>query len=363
MQDQDLLEAKSQTELFEKLARHRCESPFQIRVVVAGSRESLAELAPKESPFPLRVREVGDFSIGQFNYGSGDLRLQGTLFFCPSPHQHISYLISVCSGVVWHRSFLRLVTALYPKLVPVFFSQQELFNLLKQTKSIFPQSELRITGHSRKKRLTVGRRKYESSRTRTEKPLEAVFAEADEQNYWFSSVGFEICRAADDGRQLRHLFTSATLSKYGNVFCTSEFDRFFYGTVSKMGEIAEQKMQFFSNRSRRLTRAFEPRPISITYESPEFTSQAATNSFVGVMRKMSGASCSVLHANPYVHLSVVDTNDGSAADLWVLQDNEILLVPQLRASEAALKRFVNYIFEEWREGSVTSSTSSDGIRP
>jgi hypothetical protein len=361
---QDLLESKSQTELFDKLGRYKCQPPLQIRVAVVGSQENLPALAEKQSPFPLRVREIGDLNIGQFNYESGDIRLHGSMFFCSSPHKSISYLISVCSAIVWHRSILRFVNSLYSKLVPVFFSQHELFGLLKATRGIFPHSELTIIGHSRKQRLRIGsRRKYESSRTRTEKPLEGVFAEADEQNYWFSSVSVEITRAANDDKRLPHLFTSATLSKYGNFFCTSQFDRFLDGTIDKMGGIAEQKMKFFSNRSRRSTRAFEPRPISITYPSPEFMSQTDTNNFVSIMRKMSGASCSVLHDNPYIHLSVVDTNDGSAADLWVLKNDEILLVPQLRASEAALKRFVNYIFEEWREGSVTSPTSSDGIQP
>jgi hypothetical protein len=45
----------------------------------------------------------------------------------------------------------------------------------------------------------------------------------------------------------------------------------------------------------------------------------------------------------------------------VLKNDEILLVPQIKASEAALKKVVNYIFEEWREGSVSSPTSDDGI--
>jgi hypothetical protein len=131
-----------------------------------------------------------------------------------------------------------------------------------------------------------------------------------------------------------------------------------------MAEKAEQKMKFFSNRSRRLTRAFAPKPISITFETPEFVSQADTNNFVAIMRKMAGVSCSVHHDNPYVHLSVVDATDGSAADLWVLKNDEVLLVPQLQASEAALKKVVNYIFEEWREGAVSSPTSvHDGIQP
>jgi hypothetical protein len=364
----ELLESKSQKELLERLGRYVCQAPLQIRVVVAGSLEPVAQIAEKNAPFPLRIQRINDFSVGQFNYGAGELRLHGTVFFCTSPHRHISYLISVCSGKVWHRSIVRLVHSLYPKLVPVFLSQQELLSLLRDARSIFPDSEFRVVGHTKKQPLKMGsRRKYESSRTRTEKPLEAVFTEAAEQNYWFSSLSFESRHVTDHGRQVLGLATSATISKYGHFFCTSQFERFLYGTLNRMADLAEQKMKFFSSRSRQPTQLSEqfsePKPISITYDSPDFISQADTNNFVAIMRKMAGASCSVIHNNPYVHLSLVDSTDGSAAELWVLRNDEILLVPQLKSSEAALKKVVNYIFEEWREGSLSSSTFANELRP
>jgi len=360
----DLLHCKTQAELFDKLAHLRCQPPLSIRVFVGGSKEPVQELARRCSPFPLRIRDMNDFSVGEFSYSAGELRLNGAVFFCPTPRTAITYLISVCSGIVWQRSVLRLAHSLYPKLVPVFFSQRELLNLLKQAKRILPDSELRIIGHTRKKRLKAGsRRKYESSRTRTEKPLEVVFTETEEQSYWFNSVSFEYLRSVQGIPQDDATLASATLSKYGTFFCTSHFDRFLHGTLNDMAAIAEEKMKFFSNRSRRLTPRFEPHPISITYDSPEFVSLTDSKNFVSIMRRMPRISCSVLHDNPYVHLSVVDSTDGSAADVWVLKNDEILLVPQLKASEAALKRFVNYIFEEWREGSVASPTPADAIQP
>jgi hypothetical protein len=359
---QNLLESKSQRELFDTLARYECDSSTQIRVVVAGSVEPLADVAEKRSPFPLRIRQIGDFAVGQFNYVSGDLRLAGTVFFCSTAHKTINYIITVCSGAVWHRSVLRLVKALYPKLVPVFLTQGELFGLLNETKASMPDADFRIIGHSRRQSLRIGRRrKYESSRTRTDKTLEAVFSESEEQNYWFSSVSFEFEKTKGENRSTVVPLVSATLSKYGYFFCSSHFDHFLYVTLTKLADIAERKMKFFSNRSRRDIHAFKTRPISITFESPQFGSQKESNSFVEVMQRMTGTSCSVLHNNPYVHLSVVDSADGSAADVWVLKNDEILLVPQIKATAAALKRVVNYIFEEWREGSVSSSTSDDGI--
>jgi hypothetical protein len=357
-----LLRSNSQAQLFERLAQLRCEPPLQIRVLVVGSEESVHRLVREESPFPIRMREMNGFSAGEFAYNAGDVRLQGAVFICASRCQRVSYLISVCSSTVWQRSILRLAHSLYPKLISVFFSQAELLTLLKEAKKLLPDATVSIVGHSRRQRLkSRGRRKYESSRTFTEKSLEAVFAEAEEQNYWFRSVSFEYQRN-EGSVQAEEVLASATLSKYGALFCTSHFESFLYGSLNSMAHIAERKMEFFSNRSRRSSPSFEPKPISINYETAEFNSLTDTKNFVGILRHMPGVSCSVLHDNPYVHLSLVDSSDGSGAELWVFKNDEIVLVPQLKASEASLKKFVNYIFEEWREGSVTSPTSAHALQ-
>ena len=357
-----LSQSSSQEQLLERLSQLRLEPPLQIRVLVVGSQESVYRLVRDESPFPIRIHEAHGFAVGEFGYNAGDVRLQGTIFICGSSFHRVSYIITICSSTVWQRSILRLAHSLYPKLISVFFSQEELLTLLKQAKKLLPDAEIRIIGHSRRKRLRSGsHRKYESSRTFTEKPLEAVFTEADEQNYWFRSVSFEY-RKKVNNVVTDEILAAATLSKYGALFCTSHFESFQYGTLNEMAQIAERKMEFFSNRSRRSSPRFEAKPISISYETAEFKSLTDTKNFVGIMRRMPGVSCSVLHANPYVHISLVDSTDGSGAELWVFKNDEIVLVPQLKASEASLKKFVNYIFEEWREGSVASPASAHALQ-
>lgn len=354
----ELLLAKTQSELYDKLARLEGEPQLQIRTLVVGSREPVHSLASRHSPFPLRLQEKRDFQVGSFNYQAGELRLKGDVFFCSTGFAPISYLIFIGSKTAWDRSVMRLARSLYPALVPIFFSQEEILGLLRRAASIFPGERLRVIGHTRRKRLKTGtRRKYESSRTRTEKSLELVFKEAEEQNFWFQSINFSYVREKEgepvvdpDGAM-----PSASLSKYGTLFCTSHFDRFLYGMLHEMAHIADGKMTFFSNRSRRTVEKFEARPISITFGLPMFKSAADNKNFTNIIRKMPRISYSVLHSNPYVHLSVIDNTDGSGTDLWVLKEDEVLLIPQLKASEAALKRLVNYIFEEWREGQVTSA--------
>jgi hypothetical protein len=360
----ELLASQNQNELYEKLAALGCEKPLQIRVLVAGSHEPIAELISGRLPFPLAVQRKADFFQASFDYEAGQLRLNGDIFFCRARFEHISYAISVCSRTVWERSIMRLARVLYPALIPVYFSQGEMLDLLERAKTLFPNARLRISGHTRKKRLKSGtRRKYESSSTKTERPLEVVFKEAQEQNFWFQSVNFDYLGESREVEEHNNSLPSATISKYGAFFCTSDFDRFRYSILQEMAQIGERKVDFFSNRSRRFVERYQARPISITFEGPVFSSGEDNKHFIGLLRKMPGASCSVLHGNPYVHLFVKDRLDDSGAELWVLKEDEVLLIPQLKASEAALKRMVNYIFEEWREGRIDNlAQNDDGLR-
>jgi len=70
------------------------------------------------------------------------------------------------------------------------------------------------------------------------------------------------------------------------------------------------------------------------------------------MRKLPSSSVSILHGNPYVHLSILDYKDGSVFDIWVLSPDVITIVPQMKGTVAAIKRVINYIFDSYAEGQI-----------
>ncbi len=106
------------------------------------------------------------------------------------------------------------------------------------------------------------------------------------------------------------------------------------------------------NRSRRDLPNYEVRPIAIDYEFEVFREKIQGQKFISVVRKLSNASCSVIHSNPFIHLAVVDYLDDSSYEIWVLSARRIIIVPQVKTSEAALRRLCGYIFEEFGEGEI-----------
>ena len=76
------------------------------------------------------------------------------------------------------------------------------------------------------------------------------------------------------------------------------------------------------------------------------------------MAVMKKTSLSVIHANPYIHLSVFDYYDGSSFNIWVLSTDRIIIVPQLKASFQSVKRLVNHIFDCYCEGDIEDYEAS-----
>ena len=44
--------------------------------------------------------------------------------------------------------------------------------------------------------------------------------------------------------------------------------------------------------------------------------------------------------------------DGSSYDLWAVTSDRLVIIPQIRASGASMRRLVNHVFEGMGEGSV-----------
>jgi hypothetical protein len=90
----------------------------------------------------------------------------------------------------------------------------------------------------------------------------------------------------------------------------------------------------------------------IDFKADQLGEQEEIRHFVQSMRKLPSASFSVLHGNPYVHLSVLDYKDGSAFDVGVLSPDAITIVPQMEGTVAAIKRIMNHIFNSYAEGQI-----------
>lgn len=334
----------------------RLEKNELIQAVAVGSHENLRQLLSEHADSGLRrLAENGDLSLFEYQRRFGrDNQHKVVVRFAvtkPSP-EPISLFLFVAHTRQWRHGILPLIESLYPRAARPFLTQQELHTLLRNLqRSISPQG-LRVLEFSSKKRLAaLARKRFQSVREWTDADLDSVFKDARERNVWFRSVSFDV--VAEKNGQLNSTGVHGQLSKYGYFSCSGGFEIFEKTVIRQLLQIGAERLKFFSDRGRSSTPYHSPRPLQIQYETDIFRSADQPKRLVEAMRRIKHGTCTVLHANPYIHLSVVDNVDYSSADLWVLSQNQILIVPQLKASEAALKRIVNHVFEHFSEGSIS----------
>lgn len=334
----------------------RLEKNEVIQVAAVGSNESLPDLLFSNLA-PSGLRHLGtsgslDFFEYQRRFDRDSQKKITAQFVVTRPMPEPIYiLLLVAQPQFWRNGVLPLIGTLYPRAACPFLTQGELHSLLKDLQRAIQPQGLRVLEFSSKKRLAAtARKRFQSVREWTDADLDSVFRDARERNVWFRSVSFDIVSSRDNG--VVSSGVQARLSKYGYFSCTGRFGLFERTMIRRLIQIGAERLKFFSNRDRIRTPEHALRPLQINYEMDVFKSADEVKRLVDAMHRLKHGTCTILHANPYVHLSIVDNVDFSSADFWILSQNQILLVPQLRASEASLKRIVNHVFEHFREGAV-----------
>jgi hypothetical protein len=356
-----LRDVKTWDVLVDRLQNTRLRDREMIQVVVLGSnRDMPLYFQSKNAPSGMRHIESSE-SISHFQYqrkfGRDSRRsVSGEFLLIRTASTTMYLLVCVSTPSFWRNGILPLTESLYPKASCPFLTQGELHSLLKDVQNEISPERIRILEFSSKKRLGgTSRKRFQSVREWTDMELEAAFGEARERNDWFRSVFFDII-AEKDGRLLS-TGVQGKLSKYSYFACNARFELFERILLRKMVQLGAERLKFFSNRDRQNTKAHVANPLQIAYSQDIFKSKDQTKRLIAAMQKFRYGTCTILHANPYVHLTMVDNKDFSSADLWVLSQDEILLVPQIRSSAVALKRIVNHIFENFREGKISEYKS------
>ena len=343
--------------LVESLGDLRLENDELIQLVAIGSKQSIPELLQSQNA-PKGLKLIGSAKgLSHFEYHrrfgrESQHRVSGQFVVAHPTSDPIYILLFVAEPRFWRQGIQPLTESLYPKAARPFLTQGEIHHLLRNVQRAVQPRRLRVLEFSSKKRLAAAARKrFQSVREWTDMEFAAVFREAEERNVWFRSVSFDI--VAEREGHLVSAGIHGKLSKYGYFSCDSNFPLFEKTIIRELIQIATERLKFFSNRDRLSTPNHVPVPLQIEYEFDIFKTSEQAKRLVEAMQRFKHGTCTVLHANPYVHLSLVDNIDFSSADLWVLSQNQILLVPQIRASEVALKRIVGHIFENFREGKIS----------
>jgi len=242
-----------------------------------------------------------------------------------------------------------LVSRAFPKAITTFITHRTLRRLLEEFSAQHELSRLIIRRASFRIRFQEGdhdqRPRIWSGVGWPDMELREAFDWVYQQNGWFQSLQFDACRD-------HQVLAKIGFTRQGATRTSRLFAQVFAGFVEPVCKTIDENVRFFGQRSRRAREDLSVRPLVIQLEPEQIAESEERRRFIEAMRRFRSASVSVLHGNPYVHLSVLDYYDGSAFDVWVLSGNEITIVPQMKGSVPAIKRLIHHVFDSYAEGRI-----------
>jgi hypothetical protein len=281
--------------------------------------------------------------------GSEPPVIEGKFFVYDVPDLANTYLIMTIEPQDFiRRALLPFVERSHPRIFLTIVNHQYMKLLLYKFKDNCDFSDLRVV-------RAVVRSRFAGQKTRMEAVIPSVswpylglagaFEFAQEQNSWFESLTFEALRDSI-------VHAEITVARDGMVKTDGQLLKVFDNLVSAICKTAHENHKLFRMRSRRDNPSLDVKPLAVNFGREQLADEGERKKLIEVMRLLDKTSLSVVHSNPYLQLSVIDYIDGSTFELWVLSPRELIIVPQLKGTVAAIRRLVSHVFDNYAEGSI-----------
>jgi len=280
--------------------------------------------------------------------------LTGKVSIAPMPHEGICLALTDGDRQFIDDVILHSIKKSFPNASRAFIYTRELNILLNTLAQNDTDKTIMVTKTSMKPRIISrqSRRQRETDLRWTDVPYADVFEEADHTDAWISSLSFQqlVTKTDQSGREKRYSILDGHVTRHGVFHVSGNFLAFYDTIISTASILLSKKHKLLSDRSRKKKEGYKGNPICIEFAQPILKEKAQIKRLASVIASMPQTSYSVIHGNPYLHMTVADGIDNSNYDVWVLSDRRITLTPQIVCSGAALNRLCEFISREFAEG-------------
>jgi hypothetical protein len=265
------------------------------------------------------------------------------------PNTSFVLLVTIASAKQWRLGVNRFIDWLYPTAYRTFLRQSDLHEIfVRLEESLRENFYIRFTKVSSARRLltsATARRTYQSEVLWTDLDPTQAFADADAGLQYFRSISFDVSCRNPETRAPSETGIVGTVTRDMHFSSNSDAHWMYQAGVGTALDRAAHDKELNSNRALE-TPSASPSALTAQFNTGIALERSDLPRIAGALKKMPRAAVSILHGNPYLHASVVDMQDGSGFNVMVLSERSMLIVPQLRATENAVSRLCQYIYEQ-----------------
>jgi hypothetical protein len=321
-----------------------------IGLIPFGSVEDVFSLVTKKKGANRNVEKIKEkpnqvlYNLEKYDRTTGELKFSGKFIIYKVPNYLFSYLvITFEDSEFFHQELRPFIKSFYSEVILSFFKSKDLIRLIENYQSSNGINEVKITRASQK--IRYHDESSMSTVTWNNSSLEDAYQWLRENNGFFKSIQF---KAFKFELEVSNVF----IDRRGILRVERNFSKVYESLVIPNFKIIDHYIKLFNKRGRRDNDLLTARPLEINFGQEIFEDKSNHGQFIQMLSSLEDLSVSVMHGNPYIHLSILDYIDGSTCDIWVVDSKQLLIVPQLHSSIISLKRIVNHIFDNYAEGEI-----------
>lgn len=287
--------------------------------------------------------------------------IKGDFLLIKNKIPNVFFLLTHENSVFFKKGLIKMLDDYYPLISRMSMDSRYIYEILKKVNNSLGNNTIRVTKVVKKGwiKSEFAKKKTESDITWTDLSFVEVFQAIDESDEWIKSIDFTIIKKITkdfSNLNLQNGFLgyidNYRISREGLFKCNQNFSQMYHLIIEEMAKKAAFNFELFDKRSRVKEEKYTPKPLVIQFDFDIFRDKNENKRLINVLNDISFSSLSVFHGNPYFNATYVDYRDGSSYGLWVLSDESITIVPQMRSSPASLDRLCESIFTGFREGMI-----------
>jgi hypothetical protein len=346
-----LLAENDQSKLLRHLGEIEAPRPYAIRIKPLFTKAGLRHAITSTASAVIRPIPGSDQAFGITTTKQGHYQDWAAFTLLPTGIPQVEAVVAISPRLGWLK-ILRLLRDAYPAVVPIYLSQAELLGTINDLRiKLHGEYDLRVRELSAKEPGADGHRGAQRSvREWTDEEWDQTLSLIAERKQRLAAVTLDFLREVNEATAPTPS-VRCRLSKASEVETSGRFDLIWRSVIGHVSAIGAAKLSTYSKRGLR-ENGFQPAPLTIRFGDDVFSRVQEVRRLVATLSSYPHSLHAVQHGNPYAFVQVSDSIDGSAFDVWALSPRRITIVPRLVATEAAINRLIDYIFDRFKEGKV-----------
>ncbi len=311
------------------------------KTIINAPNDCLVSLEHKEQPvFTLKISQEDE----------NNRKIEELYAIClPSKLNSLFMIVSDAKLSIFRRLIDRIIKYNYPFLSHVYLKDSEIKALFL---SMNKQNNIKIIIYKILSYSRISETIQEKDLRWTRREYDDVFYDLQESNAWIKRIDFKasIEKIEKGSPKWIGLFEVA-MGRDCYFKVRGDLNKFYEYMINVSRDMIARRLGYLQARSDSAGDT-RPKPIVIRFDNHIFKEKSANEKFIRKLEELKNISITRIHVNPYLHISLVDYNDGSSYAIWIVSENEINIIPQIRATVASMTKLLNHIYQKIQEGDI-----------